>query len=91
MTAYPSRIQLVELDMKPVKRAIRPVALGRENFLLADSEEDAGRQAIVASLIESAKLDSVEPYAWSCGTRFAWCRGIQPNRLNELMPWMRNF
>src|ERR1700738_2688551 len=48
----------------PVERAIRPVTLGRKSALFAGSDGGAGRWAIVASLIETAKLNGVEPYAW---------------------------
>ncbi len=54
----------IDLDTNPVERAIRPIALGRKNSLFAGSEGGAGRWAIVASLIETAKLNGIEPYAW---------------------------
>lgn len=54
----------VELDTNPVERAIRPVALGRKNHLFAGRDGGGGRWAIVCSLIETAKLSDVEPYAY---------------------------
>jgi len=46
-----------------VERSIRPVALGRKNSLFAGSDGGARRWAVVGSLVESAKLNGVEPYA----------------------------
>jgi hypothetical protein len=54
----------IELDTNPVERAIRPVALGRKNPLFAGSDGGGDRWAIVCSLIETCKLNGVEPYAY---------------------------
>ena len=54
----------VELDNNPMERAIRPVALGRKNHLFAGSDGGAARWATIVSLIETAKLNKVEPYAY---------------------------
>ncbi len=77
----------IELDNNPVERVIRPVALGRKNSLFAGSEGGARRWAIVASLIETAKLNGVEPYAW---LRNSLCRMVDGHRadlLDDLLPW----
>jgi hypothetical protein len=54
----------VELDNNTVERAIRPIALGRKNHLFAGSDGGAARWAIVASLLATAKLNNVEPFAY---------------------------
>ena len=54
----------VDLDINTVERAIRPVTLGRKNHLFAGSDGGADRWATVASLIATAKLNDVEPYAY---------------------------
>jgi hypothetical protein len=54
----------IELDTNPVERAIRPVALGRKNHLFAGSDGGAERWATVCSLITTAKLNGVEPFAY---------------------------
>src|SRR6266487_798656 len=54
----------IELDTNPVERAIRPVALGRKNHLFAGSDGGGHRWAVLCSLIESCKLNDVEPYAY---------------------------
>jgi transposase len=54
----------IELDNNPVERAIRPVALGRKNHLFAGSNGGADRWAVIASLIETAKLNRIDPFAY---------------------------
>ena len=54
----------VELDTSPVERAIRPVALGRKNHLFASSDGGGHRWAVLGSLIETCKLNDIEPYAY---------------------------
>ena len=77
----------IELDTNPVERAIRPVALGRKNSLFAGSEGGARRWAIVASLIETAKLNGIEPYAWLRNTLARVVDGHSSHRIDQLMPW----
>lgn len=45
----------------PVERAIQPVALGRKNHLFAGSDQGGKRWVTVCSLVETAKLNHVEP------------------------------
>jgi transposase len=54
----------IELDNNTVERAIRPIALGRKNHLFAGSDGGAARWAVVASLVATAKLNDVEPFAY---------------------------
>ena len=54
----------VEMDTKVVERAIRPVALNRKNALFAGSDGGARHWAIAMTLIQTAKLNGVEPMAW---------------------------
>ena len=77
----------VELDTNPVERAIRPVALGRKNHLFAGSDRGARRWATVCSLVETAKLNRVEPYAYLADVLQRMIDGHPANRLDELLPW----
>ena len=77
----------IELDTNPVERAIRPVALGRKNSLFAGSEGGARRWAIVASLVETAKLNSIEPFAWLRDALTCMVEGHHVHALDELLPW----
>jgi len=54
----------VEIDNNLVENAIRPVALGRKNYLFAGSHEGAKSGAIIYSLVSTAKLNDVEPFAY---------------------------
>ena len=77
----------IELDTNPVERAIRPVALGRKNHLFAGSDGGGDRWAIVCSLIETCKLNGVEPYAYLRDVLTRMVDGHPINRLDELLPW----
>jgi hypothetical protein len=54
----------LEIDNNLVENAIRPVALGRKNYLFAGSHEGAKRAALVYSLVATAKLHDVEPFEY---------------------------
>jgi transposase len=61
----------VELDNNAVERSIRPIALNRKNALFACSDGGAEHWAIIASLIETCKLNDVDPLYASGGGRLA--------------------
>jgi hypothetical protein len=77
----------VELDTNPVERAIRPVALGRKNHLFAGSDSGGARWATICSLIETCKMNDVEPYAYLHDVLRRMVDGHPINRLDELLPW----
>jgi transposase len=54
----------IEIDNNPVERAIRPIALGRKNWLCAGSDAGGTRAAAIASLIATAKLNGLDPEAY---------------------------
>ena len=77
----------VEIDTNSVERAMRPVALSRKNSLFAGSDEGAANWAAVASLVETCKLNGVEPHGYLTDLLTRLVQGWPNARLNELMPW----
>jgi transposase len=55
---------ILNIDNNPVENAIRPVAIGRKNYLFAGSHDAAQRAAMVYSLFATCKLHGINPYAW---------------------------
>ena len=52
------------IDNNPIENAIRPIAIGRKNWLFAGSETAGQRAAAIMSLIATAKANGIEPHAW---------------------------
>ena len=52
----------IELDSNTVERSIRPLALNRKNALFAGSDEGGDNWAVIATLIESCKLNGINPH-----------------------------
>ena len=77
----------VELDTNVVERAIRPVALSRKNALFAGSDEGGANWAHVASLVETCKLNGVDPQAYFADLLTRLVNGWPQARINDLMPW----
>jgi len=77
----------IDLDNNPVERAIRPVALGRKNHLFAGSDGGGARWATVCSLIATAKLNGVEPFAYLRDILTRMTEGHPISRLDDLLPW----
>ena len=77
----------IELDTNPVERAIRPIALGRKNHLFAGSDGGGARWATVSTLIETCKLNGVEPYAYLTDVLTRMVEGHPASKLDELLPW----
>jgi transposase len=77
----------IELDTNPVERAIRPIALRRKNHLFAGSHGRGERWASVCTLVETAKLNGVEPYAYLVDVLRRMVDGRSVNRLDDLLPW----
>ncbi len=76
-----------EIDSNIVERAIRPIALNRKNALFAGSDGGGENWAIVASLIETCKLNGVDPMAYMADVLAKIVDGHLASKLDELMPW----
>ncbi len=77
----------VELDTNTVERAMRPIAPSRKSALVAGSDGGGRSWAIIASLIHTAKLNQVEPFAYIRDVLKQLVAGHPVNRLDELLPW----
>jgi transposase len=78
----------LELDTNTVERAMRPVALGRKNALFAGSNSGGKHWAIIATLIQSAKLNDVDPLAWLTDVLERIVSGrTKRHELDTLLPW----
>src|SRR3954469_25753343 len=54
----------LNIDNNPVENAIRPVAIGRKNYLFAGSHDAAQRAAMVYSLFATCRFHNINPYDW---------------------------
>jgi len=65
---------------------MRPIGLGRKNYLFAGSDAGGRRAAIMYTLIESCKLNNIDPEAWLAYV-IAHIADHPINRIDELLPW----
>lgn len=77
----------IELDNNSVERTIRPIALNRKNALFAGHDAGAANWATIASLVETCKLNAVDPQAYLTGTLTAIVNGHKQSRVDDLLPW----
>jgi hypothetical protein len=69
LNRWPSLIRYAQtgnlpIDNNPVENVIRPIALGKKNWLFAGSERAGKRAGAIQSLFATAKLNGIEPSAW---------------------------
>jgi len=76
---------VLELDNNVAERSKRPIALGRKSYLFMGSESVGKSAAIAYTLIETAKLNAVDPQAWLTDT-LARIADHKINRIDELLP-----
>jgi transposase len=76
----------IEIDNNAAERALRGVSLGRKNYLFMGSDAGGERAAAIYSLVETAKLNGIDPEAYlrDVLTRIA---DHPINRIDELLPW----
>jgi transposase len=77
----------IEIDSNTVERSIRPLALTRKNALFAGHDLGAAGWAMTASLIETCKLNQVDPLAWMTDVLTKLVNRWPASRIEELMPW----
>jgi hypothetical protein len=74
------------LDNNPAERALRGIAIGRKNYLFAGSDAGGRRAAAMYSLIETAKLNAINPqhYLADVLSRIA---DHPARQIAQLLPW----
>ncbi len=77
----------VEIDSNGVENLIRPIALNRKNALFAGHDEGGKAWGRIASLIETAKINGIEPFAYLKATLEAIAAGQPQKRIDDLLPW----
>jgi len=77
----------IELDNNAVERSIRPITLNRKNALFAGSDGGAEHWAIIASLIETCKLNDVDPLAYMTDVLARIVNGHPNREIDQLLPW----
>jgi transposase len=78
----------IEVDSNTVERSMRPIALGRKNSLFAGNDGGAESWAILASLLNTAKLNGVDPYTWLVDALDGVVSGrVMSHQLDQLLAW----
>ena len=80
----------IEMDNNAVERTIRPIALNRKNALFAGHDAGATNWGIISSLIETCKLNGVEPQSWLTQTLQAIMDDHKQSDIKKLLPWNYN-
>ena len=80
----------IPIDNNLVENAIRPVAIGRKNWLFAGSPEGARRLAIIYSIVATCKLNEINPYEYFCDV-VPKIASYSANKIADLTPcnWQR--
>ncbi|MDA1325626.1 MAG: IS66 family transposase [Proteobacteria bacterium] len=77
---------VLELDNNTAERAMRGIAIGRKNYLFMGSEGGGKSAAIAYTLIETAKLNGIDPHAWLTDV-LGRIADHKITRIDELLPW----
>lgn len=80
----------MEIDNNTVERTIRPIALRRKNALFAGHNAGAENCAVIASLIETCKMNGIDPHAWLSATLTTIVQGHKQSQIQDLLPWNYN-
>ncbi|WP_436004478.1 IS66 family transposase, partial [Rhizobium sp. LjRoot30] len=77
----------IEIDSNIVERAIRPQTITRKNSLFAGSEGGGRTWATLATLLQTAKMNNVDPLDWLSQTLTRIAQGWPASEIDALMPW----
>lgn len=76
----------IDMDTNPADNPIRPLALTRKNALFARHDKGGWTSARIVSLIETCRLNDIEPYAYLRATLEPVARGHPADEIDALMP-----
>lgn len=74
------------LTNNAAERELRGIALGRKAWLFAGSDRGGERAAVMYTLIQTAKLNDIDPYAWLADV-LARINDHNIRNLDQLLPW----
>ncbi len=76
----------IEIDNNAAERAMRSIAIGRKNWLFAGSDSGGHTAAIIYSIIETAKLNNINPWKYLQKV-LAIIQDYKANKIADLLPW----
>jgi transposase len=90
LTLWPRLVRYIDdgrfhIDNNLIENSIRPVALGRKNYLFAGSHDAAQNAAMMYSFLATCKINNVEPFAWLKET-LSVIPDYPANQLHKLLP-----
>lgn len=78
----------IEVDSNMIERQMRPIAIGRRNSLFAGNQGGARTWAVLASLLQTAKLNGLDPFTWLNDVLTRIVSGeVKNNELGQLLAW----
>jgi len=90
LMAYTTHADL-HIDNNPVENKIRPVAIGRKNYLFMGSHESAQRTSMIYSFFLSCRINNVDPEEWLTDV-LSRISDTKPSQLSQLLPnrWVKS-
>ena len=77
----------IGIDNNPAERSLRGIAVTRKNFLFLGSDLGGERAAVLYTILETAKLNGLNPETYLADIIDRMAKGHPINRLGELLPW----
>ena len=81
----------LEVDNNIAENAMRSIAIGRKNYLFAGSDAGGERAAAIYTLVQTAKLNNVNPEAYLRDILIKIANGHPINKIDALLPWQAEF
>ena len=75
------------IDNNPAERGLRTIAITRKNFLFLGSDAGGARAAVIYTVLQTAKLNGLDPEAYLADVIDRMAKGHPINKLSEILPW----